>query len=420
MYQLSNLLREIALVKDFGLDPNQAAEVVKARALPKWAEAKLGESGKSQLAALGELQHWRNLSTDELQASLDGGKFNRYLTEAVKGWFNEGYAGAYKAENAKGQAELKETMTTAHFASYFGDAVDRRFYADYQYKAGDWRQYIFQDTVPDFRDVKRFRMSEPETLTLRGEKQSLRNTYIDDTQIAYGVDEFARNFDVSWRTILNDDLGKIRETPQRMGNAARRWLDSFVSGAYDNATSQAALVALGAVYAGTGRLTLPNLAIAVNAMMQRTDVNGNAMAINRVHLVIPPVLRVQAAAILKDLVSYGGPNSNVMTDFIASVQVDPYIGFSGANVPWYLFADPAEIPAVTLARLTGVPGPFIMQKNSDLRVVSGAAPAAFLMGDFDTGNVVYMVEDIAGIWDDATYSGVTDYRGIYYSAGTTA
>lgn len=416
MYQLSQMLREVALVKDFGLDAGQAAEVSKARTLPAWASAKLGEKGKARIAALAELQHWRSMDTDQLQESIAAGGFNRYLIEAVKGWFDEGYNGAYGELNGQTAQMLKEAMTTAHFATYFGTAIDRSFYPDYQYKAGDWSAYVFRDTVPDFRDVSRMRMTEPETLTLRGEKQSLRNTSIDDSGISFGVDEFARAFDVSWRTLMNDDLGKIRQTPSRMGNAARRWLDGFVSNAYDNATTQAALVALGALYAGTGALTLANLAIAVNAMMQRTDSQGNMIVVNRLHLVIPPTLRIQAATLLRDLISYGGPNSNIMGDFIASVQVDPYIGSTTA---WYLIADPAEIPTITLARLTGWPGPIIAQKQSDLKLISGSAPAAFLMGDFDTGNIVYMVEDVAGIWDDATWAGVTDYRGIYYSSGTT-
>lgn len=416
MYQLSQMLREVALVKDFGLDAGQAADVVRARTLPAWAVAKLGEKGKARIAALAELQHWRTMDTDELAECIAAGGFSRYLTEAVKGWFDEGYQGAYKEMNAQTATMLKEAMTTAHFATYFGTALDRSFYPDYTYRVGDWSAYVFRDTVPDFRDVTRMRMTEPGTLYLRGEKQSLNQTSIDDSGISFGVDEFARAFDVSWRTIMNDDLGKIRQTPARMGNSARRWLDAFVSNAYDNATTQAALVALGALYAGTGALTLANLAIGVNAMMQRTDAAGNAVTINRLHLVIPPTLRIQAAALLRDIISYGGPNSNVMSDFIGSVQVDPYIGSTTA---WYLIADPAEIPAITLARLTGWPGPIVMQKQSDIRVVSGSAPAAFLMGDFDTGNIVYAVEDVAGIWDDATWAGVTDYRGIYYSSGTT-
>ena len=67
--------------------------------------------------------------------------------------------------------EFKEVMTVAHFSDYFADAISRAFYADYEYDVGSWRDYTYADTVPDFRDVARFRMSEPGTLYLRREKQ---------------------------------------------------------------------------------------------------------------------------------------------------------------------------------------------------------------------------------------------------------
>ncbi|MFH1555988.1 MAG: Mu-like prophage major head subunit gpT family protein [Pseudomonadota bacterium] len=316
-------------------------------------------------------------------------------------------------------AEFREVMTTAHFTDYFGDAISRAFYADYEYSVGAWKAYTYADAAPDFRDVDRYRMSEPGTLTKRREKAQHAATYISDSAIHYGVEEYSREFDVSWRVIVNDDLGKIRETPQRMANAARRWLDAWVSALYDNATTQAALLALGAVYGGTGRLTAQNLAIGLNAMMQRVDANGNQMNINRVHLVIPKILQIQAADILQDLLSYGGAGSNVLAQFVAGVHVDPYIAFAGANVPWYLFADPSEVPTVTVVRMQGWPGPITIMRESDIRVLSGSAPAAFTMGDFATGNIWFAVEDIVGGWDDATYVGVTDFRGIYYSNGTT-
>lgn len=316
-------------------------------------------------------------------------------------------------------SQFQEAMTTAHFVNYFGDAISRAFYKDYEYDGGAWQNYCYMDTVPDFRDVDRFRMSEPGTLYLRREKAEMKATYITDSVTSYGVEEYARQFDVSWRTIMNDDLGKIKETPARMANAARRWLDAWVSALYDNAVTQASLVALGAVYSGTGRLTAANLAIGLNAMMQRVDAQGNQMNINRVHLVIPKVLQIQAADILKDLLSYGGPGGNVLGEFVASVQVDPYIGFAAPNVPWYLIADPSEIPTVTVARLQGWPGPVVTMKKSDIQLVTGQAPSAFMMGSFATGDIEFGVEDVIGGWDDATYVGVTDFRGIYYSSGTT-
>ena len=319
-------------------------------------------------------------------------------------------------------AEFQEVMTTAHFASYFADAISRAFYDDYQYDVGSWMDYTYPDVTPDFRDVARFRMSEPGTLGKRREKAPHHTTYVTETEINYGVEEYSEQFDVSWRTIVNDDLGKIRETPTRMVNAAKRWLDEWVSALYDNATTQAALIALGLVYGGTGRLTAPNLAIGLNAMMQRTDVNGNQMNINRVWLVIPKVLQIQAADILQDILQFGGAGGNVLHQFVAGVRIDPYIGFVAgtANVPWYLFADPSEVPTVTVARMQGFPGPISFMKSSDVKMISGTAPGAFTMGSAATGNIEFFVEDIIGGWDDASYVGVTDFRGIYYSSGTTA
>lgn len=317
--------------------------------------------------------------------------------------------------------QFKEVMTVAHFNYYFADALSRMFYKDYEYKVGTWRQYCYMDTAPDFRDVKRFRMSEPGTLLRRREKAEAKATFIDDTQIDYGVEEFARQFDVSWQAIMNDDLGKIRETPMRMANAAARFEDQFVSNLYDNAVTQATLAALGAPWAMTGRLTAANLAIGINNMMVRTDINGNQMNINRIHLVIPPVLRIQARTILESVLVAGVATNdkNVLRDFIAGVHVDPYIATAGINVPWYLFADPGEVPTVPVVRLQGFERPWVYMKKSDIEVISGSAPAPFLMGNFATGDIEYAVQDIIGGWDDTHYVGVGDFRGIMYSSGTT-
>jgi len=360
---------------------NQRADVMAAYNVPQWAEAQLGESGVDRLTALTTLgARWKSL----------------------------------------GEGEFVETMTRAHFATYFADALSRAFYADYQYDGGSWKDYTYPDTTPDFRDVSRLRMSEPGTLYKRRDKQQMAATHIAATEITYGVEEYARQFDVSWQALMNDDLGKIAETPRRMANAARRWLDEWVSALYDNATTQAGLIALGAVYGGTGRLTAANLAIGLNAMMQRVDVNGNQMNINKVWVVIPKVLELAIRDILDDKLEYGGAGGNVLNHFVAGYRIDPYIGFTSPNVPWYLFADPSEVPGVTVARLEGWTGPVVIKKTSDIDIISGAAPAAFRMGSFATGDIEFAVDDVIGGWDDGTYVGVTDFRGVYYSAGTTA
>jgi hypothetical protein len=315
--------------------------------------------------------------------------------------------------------QFQEAMTTAHFATYFSFALSKAFLDDYNYQAGEWMQYTAPDTAPDFRDVQRARMTMPGTLQLRREKAEPKATEVHDNWIHYGVDEYAEQFDVSWQTIMNDDLGEIRRTPQRMALAAKLWLDTWVSALYDNAVFQGTQAARGAPWAMTGRLTQANLAIGIADMMIRTDAAGHPLNFRRIHLVIPPILVVQAHDIIENLSTYGGPGTVNLAQYIAGIHVDPYIGWAGINIPWYLFADPSEVPAVPVLRLEGWPGPVVSQKASDIRIMQGSAPAAFTMGSFATGDIEYMVEDVIGGWADAADVGVADFRAVLYSSGTT-
>jgi hypothetical protein len=381
MYQVMQWVKSISLAEK-GFDANQIESVIGLYNLPAWATEKLGEVGTAEWVAMNEL------------------------------------ANSYKRMDL---AKFRETMTTAHFDVYFADAISRAFLKDYAYQAGQWQAYTFPDTTPDFRDVDRFRMTEPGTLFLRREKAEAKATHIADSEVHYGVDEFARQFDVSWRAVMNDDLGKIRETPTRMLNAVRRFEDQFVSALYDNAATQAALIALGAAYAGTGRLTAANLAIGLNAMKSRVDAGGNPIQITKIWLVIPSILQMQAEVILGSTLMAGVATNdkNVLPQFLAGYKIDPYIATAAPNIPWYLVADPSEIQAIPVARLQDWSGPLVSQKRSDIEVISGRAPAAFLMGSFATGDIEYMVNDVIGGWDNVALVGVIDPNGIYYSSGTT-
>lgn len=385
MYRVTQWVRDIALAEK-GFDADQIATLSNHYFAepPAWATEKLGQAGLAELVALNELMdHGRSLSAD--------------------------------------RARFAEVMTTAHFTQYFGDAISRAFLKDYSYQMGQWTLYTSPDEAPDFRGVERYRMTEPGTLFRRREKAQAKATHIADSEVTYGVEPFARQFDVSWQTIMNDDLGKIKETPQRMANAVNRFEDAWVSALYDNATTQAALIALGAAYAGTGRLTAANLAIGLNAMRSRTDAAGNPIQINKIWLVIPPILQMQAEVILGSTLMAGVATNdkNVLPQFIAGYRMDPYIATAAPNVPWYLVADPSEIQGLPVARLSGWSGPVISQKRSDIEIISGRAPAAYAMGSFATGDIEYMVETVIGGWDDAALVGVTDANVIYYSSGTT-
>ena len=318
-------------------------------------------------------------------------------------------------------AQFKEVLTTAHFSDYFSDALSRMFYQDYRVREMSWKAYTYPDTAPTFRDVDRLRMSRPGTLYKRREKGEAKATSIQDSQISYGVEEYARQIDISWRVILEDDLGKIREVPRAMARAAIEFENQFVTALFDNATTQAGLVALGAQYAGTGALTHENLALGITYMNTRTDPDGYPLSVGGIYLVIPPDLAMQAEVILGSTLMSGSAanDTNVIPRFLRGYIVNDQISTTATAKPWYLFADPAAIPTVPVVRLQGYEEPFVYMRASNIEMIMGSAPPAMLMGSYETGDIEYTVEDFIGGWDDATYVGVVDYRGIFYSDGTS-
>ena len=360
----------------------------------------------------GQILSWMSEGINEFEKALGtpGAEIDKRVTALREMW------------TAQSPLQFKEAMTMAQFPTYFGTLLNREFVKAYETMGGTWKSYTKADTAPDFRDISRLRMDWTLPLHLRREKAEAKAGYSAEAEFHYGVEEYATQYDISWQTFQNDDLGELHRAPEELLKAAKVFEDQFVSNLYDNATTQATVLALGAPWFGTGRLTAANLAIGINAMKVRTQPNGNPMNLTKVILVIPPLLEIQAATILESQLMAGVATNdkNVLPRYISAVYVDPYITTAAPNVPWYLFAAPDEIGAVRVARLQGAPGPFTYIDESSIRIISGSAPASFTMGSFATGDIQYAVSDIIGGWDSGTLVGLTDFRGFYYSNGTTA
>lgn len=322
-------------------------------------------------------------------------------------------------------AKLEEALVVGDFPLYFARTLSRKVYERYKYRRGDWRDYTFPDTAPDYSTMDRFRFTEFDRLVKRREKAEMKAGYIYEERKQLAVEDYAKQIDFSRRILVNDDLGAFNDIPRKMADSANRFEDFFVSALYDNALTQAWLIGLGALYAGTGALTTANLAIAWNAFVQRTDVRGNPLRINPRYLVIPPVLRLAADGILQ--ASKIGELATNMPNVLQGrleVKEDPYITWVGANIPWYLFADPNDVPAVTVVRMQGYPRPQLYAKAPDkmrMSTTGRLGRADWRWGSFLTGDIELSIETIIGARTDAagTAVGVTDQYGIYYSNGTT-
>ena len=321
---------------------------------------------------------------------------------------------------------FQEVMTSADFQYALGEYVNRAMWPAYTRQAFAFEPIIFNDVVPNFMDVTRYqRQAGLDDLEMVREKATAKSGYLMDAyRRQYRVYRWEKEFDFSYEAIVNDDLGYFSEMAALMGEAARRTLEKFVSRLYFNTTAIASLGTLGALYAGTARLSTNALMVAWHAYNQRLDARSEPINVRPAYLVIHRGLELTAQQILRStLVAENATNAlNVLPPF--TPIVDPYLTGTAPDLPWYLFNTPgAGARTITLARMTGRPGPMVLQKQPDTMAFAGfnnVGPIIPGLGDFESGNILLKVADVWGGWKDATYTGITDYRGIYYSAGTTA
>lgn len=325
------------------------------------------------------------------------------------------------------QDRIKEVMTDSDFPLALGEYVNRALWPAYTRMEFNYQQLVFNDTLPNFMTVTRYqRQSGLDDLELIRPKQGVSSGYLKDAyKRQYKVYRWGKGFDFSYEALVNDDLGYFRDFAELMGDAARRSIEKFVSRLYFNTTTIAGLVALGVIYSGTARLSTNALMVGWSAFDQRLDDRSEPIETAPVNLVIHKALQPTARQIFASTqVAENNTNAaNVLPPF--NIVVDPYMTGTAPNYPWYLMASPNlnGIRPITLARMQGRPGPQVLQKAPDTMAFAGFGQTGQLvngLGDFDSGDIKLKVEDVWGGWNDPTYSGVTDYRGVYYSSGTTS
>ena len=321
--------------------------------------------------------------------------------------------------------QLRETMTSADFTYAIQEFVQRQALPGYQRMEFNFEPLVYQDTLPNYLPVTRYqKRAGLEDLEYVGEKGTARpGSVVDATKTQYRVYRFEKQFDFSHEALVNDDLGYFADQARLMGEAARRSLEKYVSRFYTNAVSIARLVALGALYSTTGRLTSARISTARMAFGQRVDDRNEPINADLGYIVYhrglaDTVLQIQSSQLVPELATNG---ANVARTGWTPIK-DPYIAGAAPNLPWYAFCTTGNIRPLVLARRQGVAGPMILRKRSDIESVTSllgpGTPVAPIWGDFASGNIELMVVDVWGTYIDATHGNLFDERGAYYSAGT--
>lgn len=331
---------------------------------------------------------------------------------------------------------LREALTTSDFPYLFGDVLDRQLLAQYKATESTWKSYVKTSTVPRIYPQiggYRFRISNgDQRLDRVGQKGEYLASERDETRYTLYVYKYGRQFDISWETIINDDLDALKDTPMRFAKAAIRteqyevinqYADDTGTHAagnlYDNATANE-------INGSVALLTIANLENGLEAMASWRD-NGGSPILNKAkYLVVPPALELTGRQILTsttkmwmDHVTRAGisgatlfpmPTANVVSQMGLQLIVEPWLPIvdtSNGNTAWYLFADPNDIAALEAGYLRGHERPEIAMKASDKVTVGGGAISP-MSGDFATDNIFYRVRHVFGVTEldwRATYGG---------------
>ena len=319
--------------------------------------------------------------------------------------------------------ELREALTTSDFPYLFGDVLDRQVMARYKTTPQTWKKIAKVTTRRDFRTNYTFRMTGGDTyLDEVPEKGEYLASDRGETKYEITVKKYGRQFDISWESIINDDLNALGDTAARFSDAAsrteQRLMTNLFAGDVGTHTADANLYEVGE-NADANDLTIGNLETAIENMADITD--GDSPIMNRPkYLVVPPALEMTARQILTSSTKMwladsddvtppaAYPMNNVLKGYGLELVVDPWLPLLDATSDdegWYLFADPAMCPALEGAYLKGHERPEICMKNSDKMTVGGSVMSPF-SGDFATDNIMYRVRHCFG-------AGTLDWRGTY-------
>jgi hypothetical protein len=302
---------------------------------------------------------------------------------------------------------LQEAMTTADFPNLFGYALSRDLQALYNDFPFSFDSMSRRVDLPDFRNREWYpHDAMDQVLTADsddGAPAASRRNKTDPTATTWNVDLYQTSTELTFRTLVNDDLGFFTTVPREFARACRKTEQKVFSQTHWNASGPTGLTQI----TGNPALTVANLKTAIAQMLKAVDANGEPIYVEAPILEVGPDLYITAQEIVNATVleintgttTTGiGQTANWSNSFIGNVVVNPWIPIiasSNSATSWCLLANSSQGPAAfEHGWLSGMQGPQILMKAPNAQRVGGGIDARF--GDITTLSTEYKCIDVFG------------------------
>lgn len=315
-------------------------------------------------------------------------RFGRYrkpipLYEAFIDW---------RQDVSDGLVQLEEADSKADFPSFLFGPVRQALWQGYEYVQGQYRRYARVENAPDFRQRRLYglnKMTKPGYVGDHGEYPQMKRGERPPATLV--IDTYGGEYSITRQAVINDESGELlRSAPEEMGDSAATFIvESIIALIESNPTAPDGLPMWSTTRGNAGTLALSedSIVTAIAAMTKQTDDTGRKIVVRprtlvvgdpRQELIANRIIRSQEAGTTVNWTGGAGAGSQVFDkgtlNPVASilpndaVVYDPY--FSDAN-DWYLFADPARVPAFAVGFLNGQERPEVFLKNPEAAAAMG-------------------------------------------------
>ena len=302
-------------------------------------------------------------------------------------------------------SKIALAQSTADFDEILRDAINKslgQFYADAE---PSWSQWATRGTAPDFKTIRRTKLSEHPDLIARAEGEELEYVTLGDHEETYTLVEYAGGLRLTRQSMINDDLDAFSKIPQAQIMAALRKEDDvayaiLTANATMGETSRALFnTTEGNLASGSANVGAPSVAFLNAGFAAMFGFQGPKSAayleLRPKFILFPEDHAATVAELVESTAKPGGTNDTIN---VFKGQLTPIVSARlGANstTAWYLAADPNEgrVDTVEVSFLTDEPNPVLDQET-----------------DFDTDDMKFKVRHTVA-------AKALDWRGLYKNPG---
>lgn len=271
---------------------------------------------------------------------------------------------------------IRAAMSTSDFPALLGNALGKSLRQGYESEPQSHAAWTRRVLVDDFKPQLRVLLSSAPDLLHVPEGGEYKDGAVDDDAMSYGVAKNGRIIQLTWESLINDDLGAFVRLPQAMGQAARRKEADLVyalfePNSYNGPTMQDGVPLFDPQHANLAApaagLTAEALSVARTMLRRQTAKGGGLLNVQPRFLIVPAELETAAEALLAisaRAVSTGSENT-LLPGWIGQLQlvVEPRLAGDG----FYLAASPAQVDTLEVAGLQADAGVPVVEEDGEFR-----------------------------------------------------